>query len=68
MTGRDRAPEDHGAQTLPTRTVTVARGRVTWTVEMGSGRASQVLLTLPDAEEWRRIMEAVPNKRKAVRV
>lgn len=58
MTGRDRHQDDHGTLTLPTRTVTVTRGRATWTIEMGSGRMSQVMLTLPDDAEWRRIMEA----------
>lgn len=64
MNARKRIPEDPGTQTLPTRSVRVSRGRIVWWVEMGSGRASQVAVTLPSAEEWRRIMEA----REAVRV
>lgn len=62
MNSRKRSPEE--TLCLPTKRVRVTEGRIVWFVEMGSGRASSVAITLPDDDEWRRIMEA----REAVRV
>jgi len=58
VNARKRTADEHLVLSLPTRSVRVTRGRTVWYVEMGSGRVSQVALTLTDEEEWRQIMEA----------